>query len=46
MKEEKKHRHKWEQVFYDCGFCGGGEAYECECGEVKNRSVTTQKKKK
>jgi len=34
-KKEKKHRHKWEQVFYECGFCGGGDALECECGEIK-----------
>ena len=38
MKKEikkKKHRHKWEQNYADCPFCGGGEYVECECGEIK-----------
>ena len=41
---KKKHRHKWQLEIYDCMLCGGGEAYECECGEVK--ALHPKKKKK
>lgn len=34
-KEEKKHRHKWEQSYSDCPWCGGGMYLECECGETR-----------
>ena len=36
VKKKKKHRHKWEQAFADCVFCGGGMYIECECGEIRD----------
>jgi hypothetical protein len=36
MNEEKKHRHKWEQMSADCPQCGLGMYLECECGETRD----------
>lgn len=34
--KKKIHRHRWEHQYSDCPFCGIGEYYECECGEVRD----------
>lgn len=34
----KKHRHKWQQDYIDCPFCGGRETFSCcDCGEVRDK---------
>lgn len=33
----KKHRHKWEEDYSDCPFCGGGAFLQCECGDTKEK---------
>ena len=39
-KKKKKivHRHKWCQNYADCPDCGSFEYYDCECGEIGERT--------
>jgi hypothetical protein len=49
MKKEKEHKHKWEEEFIDCPFCGGGVIEYCDCGEYRERTYierTSEKNKK
>lgn len=42
----KKHRHRWESVIWDCGLCGGGSGYECECGDMRTIEELPKRGKK
>lgn len=44
-KEEKPHRHKWQQEYAGCPNCGFGEYLSCECGEIRKIGKNGKPKK-